>query len=141
MNVQDLAAHGVALHEEMGLGRPIADEGEYQRAFEVIDQLVDAAGGDESHALWGLIAAAGDRVREYENRAHPWPDRSSPASALAALMQEHGLRQGDLLEVGSQGVVTPGAQLGHLPLVDVDIGLDGLGRQEGLAAPRGAGDT
>lgn len=48
----------------------------------------------------------GDRIREYEDRVHPWPDTSTPAAALASLMAEHGLRQGDLPEVGSQGVVS-----------------------------------
>ncbi len=106
MNVQDLASHWVALQETMGLGRPVADDGEYERALAVVDALVDATDGDEMHPLWRLIAVAGDRVRAYENRANPWPDRSSPASVLASLMQEHGLRQQDLPEVGSQGVVS-----------------------------------
>lgn len=106
MNVQDLAAHGVALHEAMGLGTPIADDVAYAEALSVVDRLVDATDGDDAHPLWGLVAVAGDRIRAYEQRVHPWPDRSSPASALAALMQAHDLRQGDLPDVGSQGVVS-----------------------------------
>ena len=47
-----------------------------------------------------------DRIREYEGRVHPWPDTSTPASVLASLMDEHGLRQSDLPEIGSQGVVS-----------------------------------
>ena len=53
-----------------------------------------------------VVAVAGERIRAYEDRVHPWLDTSTPASALASLMQEHGLRQGDLPEVGSQGVVS-----------------------------------
>ena len=52
------------------------------------------------------VAVVGDRIREYEDRVHPWPDTSTPASALSSLMAEHGLRQSDLPEVGSQGVVS-----------------------------------
>ncbi|WP_293997829.1 helix-turn-helix domain-containing protein [Sphaerotilus sp.] len=37
---------------------------------------------------------------------HPWPDTSTPASVLASLMEAHGLRQSDLPEIGSQGVVS-----------------------------------
>jgi HTH-type transcriptional regulator/antitoxin HigA len=42
----------------------------------------------------------------YENRAHPWPDTSTPATRLAFLMEQHGLRQCDLPEVGAQSVVS-----------------------------------
>lgn len=106
MNLKDVAAHWVALHEQLGLGAPIADEAEYRSALEVVDQLVEAAQGDDAHPLWGLAAVAGERIRAYEERVHPWLDTSTPSSALASLMQEHGLRQGDLPEVGSQGVVS-----------------------------------
>ena len=106
MNLRDVAAHWVALHEALGLGTPIADEAEYGRALAVVDELVEATDGQETHPLWGLIAIAGDRIRAYENRVHPWLDTSTPASALASLMQEHGLRQTELPEVGSQGVVS-----------------------------------
>lgn len=74
--------------------------------LEVVNQLVEATRGDDTHPLWGLISVAGQRIRAYEERVHPWLDTSTPASALASLMQEHGLRQGDLPEVGSQGVVS-----------------------------------
>ena len=47
-----------------------------------------------------------DRIREYEARVHPWPDSSTPATVLAFLMAEHGLRQSELPEIGSQGVVS-----------------------------------
>jgi HTH-type transcriptional regulator / antitoxin HigA len=106
MNMQDVAAHWVALHEALGLGAPIAGEAEYERALAEVDQMVEATDGQEAHPLWGLIAVAGDRIRAYEARVHPWPDASSPATVLASLMQEHGLRQSELPEVGSQGVVS-----------------------------------
>ena len=35
-----------------------------------------------------------------------WPDNSTPASRLAFLMEQHGLRQCDLPEVGAQSVVS-----------------------------------
>jgi HTH-type transcriptional regulator/antitoxin HigA len=106
MNMKDVAAHWVALHEQLGLGAPIADEAEYERALMVVDQLVEATQEDDAHPLWGLVSVAGERIRAYEERVHPWLDTSTPASALMSLMQEHGLRQGNLPEVGSQGVVS-----------------------------------
>jgi HTH-type transcriptional regulator/antitoxin HigA len=106
MNVQDISAHWVALHEALGVGSPIADEAEYDRSLALVEQLVDATHGEDGHPLWGLIAVAGDRISEYEDLVHPWPDTSTPATVLASLMQDHGLRQCDLPEVGSQGVVS-----------------------------------
>ena len=106
MNVQDVSAHWVALHEVLGLGALIASEAEYLRVLAGVDELVDATAGVDDHPLWGLISLAGDRIREYEGRVHPWPDTSTPATVLAGLMLQYGLRQSDLPEVGSQGVVS-----------------------------------
>ncbi len=106
MNVKDVAAHWVALHEALGLGRSIGDDAEYEQALAAVGELVDAVGTDDEDPLWALVALAGDRIRAYEDRAHPWPDTSTPAQVLAMLIEQHGLRQGDLPEVGSQGVVS-----------------------------------
>jgi len=106
MNVQDVSARWVALHEVLGLGAPIASEADYLRAMAGLDELVDATAAVDDHPLWGLIGLVGDRIREYEGRVHPWPDTSTPATVLAGLMQQHGLRQSDLPELGSQGVVS-----------------------------------
>lgn len=106
MNLHDMTAHRVAPHATPGLAAPIADDAAYRRALRAVDEMVDATGGREEHPLWGLVAVAGERIRAYEERTLPWLDTSSPATALASLMPEHGLRQTDLLEEGSQGVVS-----------------------------------
>ena len=48
----------------------------------------------------------GNELRACEDRVHPWPDTSTPASVLSRLMEEHGLTQSDLPEVGAQSVVS-----------------------------------
>jgi len=106
VNIKDVSAHWVALHEALGVAEPITDEAQYLRLLKEVDALVDETGDDDAHALWGLIAVVGDRIREYENRVHPWPDTSTPATVLASLMEEHGLKQNDLPEVGAQSVVS-----------------------------------
>ena len=106
MNVQDISSHWVALHEALGVGAPLVDEAAYLALLAQVDAMVDATGGNDAHPLWGLIGVAGDRIREFEARHHPWPDSSTPAQVLASLMQDHGLTQGQLPEVGSQGVVS-----------------------------------
>lgn len=106
MNVQSLCAPWVALHENLGLGAPVRDESHYAMLLEVAEGVADLVAADESSPLAGLLPLLADRIREYEDRVHPWPDGSTPASVLAALMQDHGLRQSDLPEVGTQSVVS-----------------------------------
>lgn len=106
MDLSDIEKHWVALHEALGLGAPIADEAHYEQTLSIVDQLFDAVAVDPAHPLGGLVEILADRIREYEHRVHPWPDTSTPASVLASLMEEHGLRQSDLPEIGSQGVVS-----------------------------------
>jgi len=58
------------------------------------------------HPIFTLVDLVAERIREYEGHVHPWPDNSTPASRLAFLMEQHGLRQCDLPEVGAQSVVS-----------------------------------
>ena len=106
MNLLDVQSHWVALHEALGMGAPLADEAQYGRALAFVDQVFDAVASDPSHPLGGLVDLLADRIRAYEDQAHPWPDTSTPASVLASLMAEHGLKQSDLPEVGAQSVVS-----------------------------------
>ena len=71
-----------------------------------MDELLDAGGADESHALADLVALLGEFVDEYEKRqGHVLPEAAG-VDALRFLMDQHGLRQSDLPEIGSQGVVS-----------------------------------
>lgn len=107
MNVSDISSHWVALHEALGLGLPIADEAQYERMLEAVGELMEQhAQALESGPLGGLALLLAERLRAYESRAHPWAESSTPASLLAYLMTEHGLRQTDVPEIGSQGVVS-----------------------------------
>lgn len=106
MNLRNVESHWVALHEALGVGAPIADELQYERALAFVDQVFDKVAQDASHPLGGLVDLLAGRIREYEDRAHPWPDASTPATVLASLMEEHGLKQTDLPEVGAQSVVS-----------------------------------
>jgi HTH-type transcriptional regulator/antitoxin HigA len=104
VNLQDISAHWVALHEALGVGAPITDEGAYERALAFVEQVFES--GQAEGPLAGLVAVVGDRTRAYEDRVHPWPDTATPASVLRSLMESNGVRQSDLPEVGSQGVVS-----------------------------------
>lgn len=74
--------------------------------LQTVDALMDDLNADQSGPLGGLVVLLTDRIRAYEALEHPWPDTSTPATVLAYLMAEHGLRQSDLPEIGSQGVVS-----------------------------------
>jgi len=106
MNVRDIAGHWVALHEALGIGSPITGEAPYERAMAFVEQVFDDVALDPAHPLVGLVDLLADHLREYENRVHPWPDTSTPATVLACLMEKHGLKQSDLPEVGAQRVVS-----------------------------------
>ena len=47
----------------------------------------------------------GTVIADYERRHHPMPSATG-ANILQVLMEEHDLRQADLPEIGSQGVVS-----------------------------------
>ena len=106
MNLQDISAHWVALHETLGLGAPIANEAQYEQTLAFVEAVFDDVAADSAHPLDGLVDLLADRIREYEDRVHPWPDTSTPATLLASLMEEHGLKQSDLPEIGAQSVVS-----------------------------------
>lgn len=106
MNLSDITAHWVALHESLGLGGPVRDEAHYDQLMGVVEALMGDASALESGPMGGLVDLVADRIREYEDRVHPWPDTSTPATRLAFLMEQHGLRQSDLPEVGAQSVVS-----------------------------------
>lgn len=78
---------------------------EYERAVGVLDAIVDEIGEDEKHPLAELADAISVFVEKYEAEHVPIPE-AKPTAVLKFLMREHGLRQSDLPEIGSQGVVS-----------------------------------
>ena len=84
---------------------PIRDEAHYARMTTTLEALLEETGGDEHHPLMGLVDIVGDLIEDYETEHHPLPETSG-VEALKFLMAQHGLKQGDLAEIGSQGVVS-----------------------------------
>ena len=106
MNLTDITAHWLALHEALGLGAPIQNEAQYEQLLETVSALVEHDGGADTGPLAGLMELLADRIRAYEDQTQPWPNHSTPASRLAFLMEQHGLRQSHLPELGPQSVVS-----------------------------------
>mgnify|MGYP000920805086 CR=1 FL=1 len=84
---------------------PIRDEAHYARMVEILEALLDEAQGDETHPGMELVDIVGDLIADYEAEHHPMPETTG-VQALKFLMQQHGLKQSDLPEIGSQGVVS-----------------------------------
>ena len=106
MNLNDITSHWVALHEALGLGSPIHNEAHYAKLLEVLEALMKDEATADASPMAGLMNLLADRIRAYEEQTQPWPPHSTPASRLAFLMEQHGLRQSDLPELGPQSVVS-----------------------------------
>ena len=83
----------------------IRNEREYNAAVKRLNELLDEIGDNEKHSLYSLLDTLGTLIEVFEEEHHPIP-KSSGADVLRYLMEEHGLTQSDLSEVGSQGVVS-----------------------------------
>jgi len=78
---------------------------EYEEAVAFLDKLIDEIGENEKHPLASLMETLSTVVEVYEQ--HHVPEfLGDPRRSLKALMDEHGITQKELPEVGSQGVVS-----------------------------------
>ncbi len=83
----------------------IRSETDYDRAVAALNELLDEVGDDEHHPLYDLLDTLGTLIGAYEAKHLELPVVQG-REVLAYLMEEHGLRQSELPEVGSQGVVS-----------------------------------
>ena len=83
----------------------IRNEKEYNLAVKRLNELLDEIGTNEKHPLYSLLDTLGTLIYVYEEEHYPIPKASS-AEILHFLMNEHGLTQSDLPEIGSQGVIS-----------------------------------
>ncbi|MBA3700421.1 MAG: transcriptional regulator [Planctomycetes bacterium] len=88
-------SHAVAVH-------PIRTARDLREALARMEALWGAKPGTPDGDELDVLA---DLVEAYENRHHPIGPGSG-VRALKHLMQANGLSQGDLPEIGSQGVVS-----------------------------------
>ena len=84
---------------------PIRVEAHYQRMVVMLNALLDETGVDENHPAMGLVDIVGDLIADFETEHRTLP-QATGLQALQFLMAQHGLKQIDLPEIGSQGVVS-----------------------------------
>ncbi len=80
-------------------------DNDYENLVSLLDGLIDEVGENENHPLSSLMESIGNLIETYENN-YISPNLGSPTESLRYLMKEHGLKQSDLPEIGSQGVVS-----------------------------------
>lgn len=68
-----------------------------------LDELLEIVGNNENHQLMGLVDLISNLISSYEEEHSP---PVSGISALKFLMEQHHLRQSDLQEIFSQGVLS-----------------------------------
>ena len=78
---------------------------EYKKLVSFLDCVIDEVGEDENHPLASLMETLGSLIESYESQHVPELS-GDPIHTLKALMKEHGLKQADMKEIGSQGVVS-----------------------------------
>lgn len=103
-DIEELAAHFEAISQKVPL-HPITTEREYDFAVRALNALLDAGAADEGHRLAPLVDTLGEFISEYDVGHQQLPEASAP-DVLRYLMQSNDVRQSDLPEVGSQGVVS-----------------------------------
>ncbi len=80
-------------------------ETEYNNIVSILDSLIDEVGENEDHPLSSLMESLGNLIETYENN-NITSFSGNPIESLRFLMEEHNLKQSELPEIGSQGVVS-----------------------------------
>jgi len=88
----------------------IASEAEYARALALTEAILDVTRNtsqreDDANPLMALLDWLTPAIRDYEDAHIPIP-AAAPREVLRYLMEQHGLSQSQLPEVGNQSVVS-----------------------------------
>ena len=80
---------------------------EYEKLANMLDELLDIVGDNESQELMGLVDVISHMISMYDESHQEPLQQESGIVALKFLMEQHGLDQSDFKkEIGSQGVVS-----------------------------------
>lgn len=101
MMLQNIQPHWTAVRPYLS----IRSEADYDRAVAQMNELIDIVGTQENHPMYEFLDTLGTLIHAYEEEHYVMPS-VSPVEILHFLIEEHGLRQVDLPEIGSQGIVS-----------------------------------
>jgi HTH-type transcriptional regulator / antitoxin HigA len=80
-------------------------EDEYNASVARLNELVDEVGDNPDDPRYRLIETLSVLIEKYDEEHYALPD-ASPVEVVRFLMEQHDLRQSDLPQIGSQGVVS-----------------------------------
>ncbi len=83
----------------------IHNKHDYDAAIVRLNELLDEVGENTKHPLYEFLDVLGVMIEHYEGEHYPFEEVKG-LDVLRYLMQEHGLHQSDLKEIGSQGIVS-----------------------------------
>lgn len=104
MNLNDLQQAWLQLSTTAHIA-PIRNESHYEQMLQLADTLTNAIGNAQQHPLLDLLDLVSELIRSYDAEHYTVPD-ASPRDILAFLMEQHGLSQSELPEVGNQSVIS-----------------------------------
>ncbi len=84
---------------------PVRNEKHYTEMVQLADALTEVIGSAKKHPLLDLFDLVSELIRSYDAEHYAVPD-APPSEVLRFLMDQHGLAQSDLPEVGNQSVVS-----------------------------------
>jgi HTH-type transcriptional regulator/antitoxin HigA len=79
---------------------------QYKTLLKQWEDLVDLVGDNENHELIGLLDIVSYFLEKYKQQNDLIEKQATGVDVLKFLMQTHDLRQMDLAEIGTQGVVS-----------------------------------
>lgn len=89
---------------------PVVAEPKTKKQYELLlkqwEQLVELVGDDENHKLVGLLDVISHFLEQYKQKHQTKEPKATGLEVLKLLMESHQLRQQELPELGSQGVVS-----------------------------------
>lgn len=102
--ILELTTHFQALASIVPL-HPVRTSEDYDKAVAMLNALLDIGSANDDHPLSDLVDTLGVLIGEYDAEHYPQADVSA-LDTLRFLMDQHGLSQSELPEIGSQGVVS-----------------------------------
>jgi HTH-type transcriptional regulator/antitoxin HigA len=108
LNCLELAHRAAPLTNDVASMKPllaIRSEPEYDESVVRLNALVDEVGDNPQDPRYRLIETLSILIEAYDRDHYGFPEASG-IEVLRFLMEEHGLTQKDLPEIGSQGVVS-----------------------------------
>lgn len=100
----DIQSAWLKLTKNIPLSR-IHSKKQYKIVVKAMEYLADIVNDNENHPLVGLLEVLEVLIENYD-REHNQIPTITGVEFLKNLMAEHGLRQADLSDLGSQGVVS-----------------------------------